>query len=353
MDLSVPCGKFHVSYRQDLAVVRSKVQGGLLIAFVLVMLLLPGFIGGTWVGLINLICITLIAVLGLNILTGYCGLISMGQSAFMGIGAYTCAILANQFNLPFYITIPSAGLASGLIGIFFGLPAVRIKGFYLIIATVAAQHVFEFAILHLPESVTGQVSGLSVAPATLGSLTFDSEVKMYYLILLFTALAIFFAKNIARTRVGRAFVAIRDNDLAAEAMGINLFYYKVLAFFVCSVFAGVAGALTAYHVRYIGIDQFTVWFSIWFIGMLIVGGMGSVIGAIFGVVFLKVLQEAVVIAGPFFNNIFPGIGAGIVFSGVNVLFGLAIMLFLIFEPKGIAHRWELFKSYYRLFPFRY
>jgi branched-chain amino acid transport system permease protein len=353
MDLSVPCGKFHVNYRQDMAVICSRSQWGLLIAFAILMLLLPKFIGGAWVGLINLIGITVIAVLGLNILTGYCGLISLGQSAFMGIGAYTCAILAIHCHLPFYITIPCAGLVSGLIGIFFGLPAVRIKGFYLIVATVAAQYVFEFAILHLPRGLTGKETGLAVPPATLGGFAFDNEIKMYYLILVSAALAIFFAKNIARTRVGRAFVAIRDNDLAAEAMGVNLFAYKVLAFFVCSAFAGVAGALTAYYVRYIGIEQFTLWFSIWYIGMLIVGGMGSVMGAIFGAVFLRFLQEMVVITGPFFNKIFPGIGAGIIFSGVNVMFGLVIMLFLIFEPKGIAHRWELFKSYYRLFPFKY
>jgi branched-chain amino acid transport system permease protein len=354
MDLSIPCGKYHTNYREDMAVIRNKMQWRLLAGFAVLLCVLPLIIGKAWIGLINAIGISVIVVLGLNILTGYCGLISLGQSAFMGIGAYTCAVLAGKLGLPFWVTIPCAGLVSGLIGIIFGLPAVRIKGFYLVVASIAAQFVFDFTILHLlPRDFTGKETGLSVPTANLGPLSFDSETKIFYLIMGLVAVGIFFARNILRTRVGRAFIAIRDNDLAAQAMGVDLFLYKIIAFFICSVYAGVGGAIWAYYVRYIGIEQFNVWFSIWFVGMLIVGGLGTFMGSIFGVVFIKLLQELVTISGPFLNQIFPAIGPSIVFAGVNVLFGLVIVLFLIFEPKGIAHRWEIFKSYYRLFPFKY
>jgi len=353
MDLSVPCGKYHTSYFQDHAVIRSKVQWGLLIGFCVLMVFLPLFLGNEWIGTINRMGISVIAVLGLSILTGYCGQISLGQSAFMGVGAYTCAILAGKVGLPFWLVIPCAGLVSGFFGIIFGLPAVRIKGFYLVMATIAFHYIFDFGILHLPRGLTGRESGIDVPAATLGGLVFNSETKMFYFIMFFVALSLFLGKNLVRTRVGRAFVAIRDNDLAAQAMGVNLFTYKVFAFFICSFFAGVAGAVWAYHIRYIGLEQFTVWFSIWFVGMLIVGGMGSIMGAVFGVVFLRFFEEMVTVSGPLLNEIFPKIGAGIIFSGVNVMFGVVILLFLIFEPKGIAHRWEIFKAYYRLFPYRY
>jgi len=353
MDLSVPCGRFYINYRQDKAIIRSKVQWLLFIAFIILMIFLPALLSGSWIGLVNRMGISIIAVLGLAVLTGYTGQISLGQSAFMGIGAYACAVMAGKIGLPFWLVIPSAGLVTGLIGIGFGLPAVRIKGFYLVIATMAAHYIFNFAILHLPSAWTGREQGILVPVATLGGMTLNTEVKIYYLIMFCLALSLFFVKNLSRTRVGRAFVAIRDNDLAAQAIGVNLTGYKVMSFFICSFYAGVAGALWGYYVRLVGLEQFQVWFSVWFLGMLIIGGMHSIMGVIFGVVFLKFLEEMAIIGGPFLNHIFPEIGAGIVFSSVNIIYGLSIALFLIFEPKGIAHRWELFKAYYRLFPYRY
>ncbi|MBU2552054.1 MAG: branched-chain amino acid ABC transporter permease [Proteobacteria bacterium] len=353
MDLSVPCGKFHTRYRQDKAVIRSRSQWGLLIGFLVFMLVLPMFVNNAWLSVVNKIGIWVVAIMGLNILTGYCGLISMGQFAFMGIGAYTCGILAASAHMPFWLTIPCAGLVAGLVGIIFGLPAVRIKGFYLVMATISAHYIFNFAILHLPRELAGRETGLSVPAASLGGFVFNSEPRMFYFILFFAVLAVFLGKNIIRTKTGRAFVAIRDNDLAAQSIGVNLFGYKLIAFFICSAFAGVAGAVWAYYVRYIGIEQFQLWYSVWLIGMLIVGGMGSIVGGIFGVIFLKFFEEMVTVAGPLLDRLFPEMGGGIVFSAVNVMFGLVIMLFLIFEPKGLAHRWELFKAYYRLFPYKY
>jgi len=163
----------------------------------------------------------------------------------------------------------------------------------------------------------------------------------------------FFAKSAARSRLGRAFVAVRDNDLAAEVMGINLFHYKLVAFFTCSVYAGVAGALWALYLNHLHPEQFVLMDSIWYLGMLIVGGMGSTMGAIFGTVFLKVLGELIVIYSPVIAEVFPAVETGIFASLGHLVFAVVILLFLIFEPRGINHRWEIFKASYRLHPFAY
>jgi len=166
-------------------------------------------------------------------------------------------------------------------------------------------------------------------------------------------LVTFLTKNIARTRAGRAFIAIKDNDLAAEVMGVNLWTYKLLAFFIGCVFAGVAGSLLVHYIAFASVDQFPFMNSVWYLGMLIVGGMGSTAGAIFGVVFLKLLDELVTIAGPALAAIFPAIAAQAAASLSLIMRGLVIILFLIFEPRGLHHWWERIKAYYRLWPFSY
>jgi branched-chain amino acid transport system permease protein len=164
-------------------------------------------------------------------------------------------------------------------------------------------------------------------------------------------LATFFAKNLVRTRAGRAFMAIRDNEVAAEVMGVNLWSYKLLAFFIGCTFAGVAGSLTVHYLAFASVDQFPFMNSVWYLGMLIVGGMGSTTGAIFGTVALKFLDELVAIVGPVLADAFPAIAAQVAASLGLVMRGLVIILFLIFEPRGLAHWWQMIKGYYRLWPF--
>jgi branched-chain amino acid transport system permease protein len=169
-----------------------------------------------------------------------------------------------------------------------------------------------------------------------------------------TVLMVYFAFNLVRTRVGRVFVAIRDNDIAAEIMGINLFYYKTLSFFIGAFYAGVAGGLWAHHLRYVGADQFTIYMSIWFVGMIIVGGLGSILGAIMGTIFLRILQEAILYLGPLLVNVFPNLGdAQMWYAAMNIVLGGVIILFLIYEPHGLAHRWNILKTNYRVWPFPY
>jgi branched-chain amino acid transport system permease protein len=220
----------------------------------------------------------------------------------------------------------------------------------LIMATLAAQFIVIWVILQLRD-ITGGPDGLSTTRPQIGDFVIKSKASYYYLVMIFACAATYFAKNLARSRIGRAFVAIRDNDLAAEVMGVNLWIYKLLAFFIGCLFAGVAGSLTVHYYAFASIDQFVFMNSVWYVGMLIVGGMGSTAGAIFGVVFLKILEEAASVLGPILPTaIFVPQAA----ASISLLIrGLAIVLFLIYQPKGLAHLWETVKSYFRLWPFSY
>ena len=357
IDIGLPSGIYNTSYRQDMAIARTRVQKRLLAGLLLLMFMLP--ILGASAYLLNLACslyITMIAVEGLNILTGYCGQISLAQAAFVGVGAYSSAILCGRFGFPFWISILCAGLVTGGIGLIFGLPALRLKGFYLAISTLAAQFILLWLFVHL-RFLTGGTDSLSVPCPKLGSIEFSSVESIYYLSFVVLIIMTFIAKNIARTKTGRAFVAIRDDDLAAEVMGINLFKYKLLSFFIASFFAGVAGSLYSVWLGNIHPENFLLMSSIWYLGMIVVGGMGSAVGPIFGVMFIMILEEILQIVSPAIAESLPFLGGGaglLSFANLSeMMFGLIILAFLVLEPRGIVHRWEIFKTSYRMWPFSY
>jgi branched-chain amino acid transport system permease protein len=350
--MDLPTGIRNYSYAEDMAIFRTRTHWLSLIALFLILFTAPLWFGNHWLSIANRIGITVIAVTGLNILTGYCGQLSIGHAGFIAVGAYTSAVLVSKFDLPFIVGLLCAGVLAGLIGILFGMPSLRVKGFYLAITTIAAQFIIIWVIEHWT-SVTGPNGILDVGPASLGGLVFKSTTSEFYLILIIAIIVIFTAKNIARTRLGRAFVAIRDNDLAAEVMGINLFHYKLTAFFIGCFFAGIAGSLLAHTSRSISPDYFQFKDSILYIGMIIIGGLGTTIGPIFGVIFIRLLDELVTQLSPALQSAFPKLLPGFTSGIAPMLFGLAIVLFLIFEPRGLAHRWQLFKSAYRFWPFSY
>lgn len=349
--MTLPAGLFSETYAEDRALVRTRPQWVWFALFLAILVLLPVLFSGKVVGIATSIGITLVAVLGLQITTGIAGQINMGQSAFMGVGAYAAGSLAVNLHLPFWLTIPLAGVAAAVFGAIFGLAALRIKGFYLALTTIAAQYIFAFVMLKLPKSWFGQSEGLRLEPASIGGFAFDTDARLYYLVLVFVLIMTTGAFGLARSRTGRAFVAVRDNDNAAEVIGIDTFYYKTLAFFIGAFYAGIAGGIWAYYVRYVLLDQFSLWLSVWYLGMLIVGGMGSVLGAIIGTVFIKLLQEWITALGPQVTDWFPALGGQFVFASMNMLLGGMIMLFVIFEPRGLVHRWNITKESYRIWPF--
>ena len=350
--MSLPSGVFQGSFGQDMAIFRTRTQWIILLAFLVLLFAMPVYSSDRLLTIVTIMGITIISVLGLNILTGYCGQISIGHAGFMAAGGYVSAVLTAKLGWPFWAALPCAGLGAGLVGIIFGLPSLKIKGFYLIMATVAAHFIIIWVILQF-YGITGGADGMSVRRPEIGAFVLKSKASYFYLVMVITCIAVYLAKNIVRTRVGRAFIAIRDNDLAAEVMGVNLWAYKLTAFFIGCVFAGVSGSLLVHYYAYISTDHFPFMNSVWYLGMLIVGGMGSTAGVIFGTVFLKLLDEAVTVFGPMLAAIFPAIAAQAAASLGLIMRGLVIILFLIFEPRGLAHRWELVKSYFRRWPFSY
>ncbi len=351
--MSLPCGTRNYFYAKDMAIIRTKTHWALLIGFLVLLFTAPLYLGNYWLGVSNLIGITLIAALGLNILVGYCGQLSIGHAGFIAVGAYTAAILTNRLELPFLAGLICAGFMAGIVGLIFGIPSVRVKGFYLAITTIAAQFIIIWVINHW-SALTGGFVGIKVPYASIGGYEFRTETSQFYLIMVITVLITFFAKNLTRTRVGRAFIAIRDNDLAAEVMGVNLLYYKLLAFFIGCFLAGIAGALLAHWIGFMNAEQFSLTESILYIGMIIIGGLGTTLGPILGVVFIRLLQQVLTVElAPLLEKTFTTLPAGFATGVTPMLFGLVIVLFLILEPRGLAHRWQLFKAAYRLWPFSY
>lgn len=347
----LPCGTYNPNYDVDMAIVRTRLQWGLFIAMLILLMVIPLFASAYLLNLIILISIAIVAVHGISILMGYAGQVSLGHAAFMAVGAYTSAILTAKLGLPFWVALPCAGLSAAVVGLIFGLPSLRIKGFYIALSTLGAQFIIMYIIEHI--AITGGTSGIHCPSASIGNFVFDNRESYYYIVIIVTILMTFFAKNLVRTRVGRAFIAVRDNDIAAEVLGINVFYYKLLAFFIGCFYAGIAGSLLAHYQATVHPEQFPLMNSIWYLGMVVIGGMGSTLGAILGTIFVKGLDELMVVSAPAIAAVFPAVAENLFAALGAMVFGLIIILFLIYEPRGLAHRWEVFKASYRLWPFSY
>jgi len=347
----IRCGDFKTSYADDMGIFDSGLARFSLGLFLLALLAVPMVASNYWMDVTNRIGIAVIGAVGLNILTGSTGQISLGNAAFMAVGAYGTAYLGGHLGLPHLVTIPLAGLLAAVAGMIFGVPSLRLKGLYLAMATLAAHFIVEFVVTHW-NGVTGGVNGVSVPPPALFGRALDSDFKLFYLIFPVTCLLVLFAKNLFRTKVGKAFVAIRDHDISAEVMGVDLFKYKLLSFGVSSFYAGVAGSLLAYQARYISPESFPITLAIDALAMIIIGGMGSILGAILGAIFLTGLPELLRLGTSRLSDVFPSL-VGLFASLKLGVFGLAIVLFLVFEPDGLAARWHKIKTYWRLYPFSY
>jgi branched-chain amino acid transport system permease protein len=344
------CGDFKQTYSEDMAIFETPLSRWLLGAFLVAFATVPLFATHYWLDILNRIMVAVIAAMGLNILTGYTGQISLGNAAFLSVGAYVTAYLG-RMDVPFLVVIPVAGIVTALIGMVFGVPSLRLKGLYLAVATLAAHFVIEFTIVHW-EKVTGGVNGISVPAAKAGPLLLRSDRQLFWLVLVIAILLLFAARNLFRTKVGKAFIAIRDQDISAEVMGVNVFKYKLLAFGVSSFYVGVAGSLLAYQARIISPENFPITIAIDQLGMIIIGGLGTVLGSVFGAVFVTLLPELLRLATGALSDTFPRL-VGLFAPLKTGLFGLAIVLFLVFEPDGMAARWHKIRTYWKLYPFSY
>ncbi|PJF41788.1 MAG: branched-chain amino acid ABC transporter permease, partial [Phototrophicales bacterium] len=312
-----PSGIYDTNYVQAGAIFRTRVDWFWTIVILVGLILLPqfsslgslgfSFVSSSFLALLTTGGILIIAITGLNLLLGYTGQISLGQAAFMMVGAYTAAVLARETEVPFIIGLPIAALISGIVGLIFGLPSLRVKGFYLAMATLAAQYIIPWAINNYNGSWfnLGKNQPMPLPRTSVLGFQIENNMHEYYLVLVFLIITAAAARNLVRSRVGRAWISIRDNDLAAEQLGINVFLYKVLAFFVCAVYAGIAGYLDAHISGSVSPDayappSFAPLYSIEMLAMLVIGGAGYPLGPTFGVVFYKFVDRYVV---EFLNDI--------------------------------------------------
>ena len=325
---------------------------------------IPGLAGDYMMSVCTMIGYTAMGALGVQLLIGYTGLITLGHAAFIAVGAYTSTLLVLQFPWPGFlldwglaypISIVAAAVLAGLWSVLFGLPSAKVKGFYLILTTMAAQFItVDFVITQYVSQIGGRGQAFSLPPGTIkvGPWIIDSEVKIYLLMAVLLTLMVIIFSNLLRSRVGRAWVAIRDNDIAAEALGINIVWYKLLAFFVAGFMGGIAGAFWVANTAALSPEHFPWFWSLWLVGVILIGGVGSIHGVIFGSAFMVVIMELLQIAVIPLSEYYPQLLFNFAYIKDSA-FGLAICVFLIYEPNGLAYRWWQIKNYFNLWPFSY
>jgi len=346
------------SYREDERIFRTRFKRAWFT--ILLVLVAATFVGSTFgIGaneyhyfIVNLILINLIAAIGLQLLVGFTGLLSLGHAAFLAVGAYTSALLITKFGCPFILSILAAGLVAALCGIIVGIPSLRIKGFYLMVATLAFQFVIDYIIIHW-DSVTRGIRGIELPAPLLFGIPLENNRAFFLFLFVLTVFLMWGAKNLTRSKIGRAFIAIRDNDVSAEIIGIPIFRYKLLSFAICAFYAGVAGALFAAQLRTAIPEDYTFLSSIIFLAMVLVGGLGRLVGTVFGVVFVTlvpVLLDEIVsyVANAYDPNFTMYLG-----PMKEWVFGGLIILFIIFEPEGLVGVWIKIRDYFRIWPLPY
>jgi branched-chain amino acid transport system permease protein len=361
----LPCGDYHQNYAQDQGWWQTNViKGKMILLLAIIFIGIPFFTSDYLVSIGTMIGYTAMGALGVQLLIGYAGLITLGHAAFIAVGAYTSTLLVLQFPWPqvlktwglaYPISIVAAGLVGGLWSVLFGLPSAKVKGFYLILTTMAAQFItVDFILTQYVSQIGGRGQAFSLPPGTIkiGPWIIDTEVKTYYLMAVLLVLMVMLLANLLRSRVGRAWVAIRDNDIAAEALGINIVRYKLYAFFVAGFMAGVAGAFWVSNTAALSPEHFPWFWSLWLVGVILIGGVGSIHGAILGSVFMVVIMELLQMAVIPLADYYPKLLMDFAYLK-DMAFGLAICAFLIYEPNGLAYRWWQIKNYFNLWPFSY
>ena len=343
-------GALKEDYGADQAFLDTVVQRRWALAGIAALVLFPFAADDYWLFLACMVGIHVVATTGLNILTGYTGLLSLGQAAFMGVGAYTVALAEGRLGTPFLVNLVLAGLVTAAVGVAVGVPSLRVKGLYLAISTIAASFILHFVFQNWTE-VTGGIRGVNVPPAQLLGVELARPFELYWAITPAAALLVLAAANLFRTRIGRAFIAIRDRDISAEVLGIPLLRYKLMSFGLSAFYAGVAGGLWAYLFRVITPESFPFVYSIFFLAAVIVGGMGTILGGILGAAFMTMVPELLKLIVGLISPWFPNAVA--ILSPVRtIVFGLLIIGFLIFEPHGLAAVWARTRRTFHLWPFK-
>jgi len=349
----IPAGDFRTSYAVDTTIFPTVTSRNVAIASIALICFAPYLFSEYWLSLLIQIGIYGIAALGLNVLVGFTGQISIGHAAFFLFGAFSSAYLSTKMGIPAFFAIPLSGLVTALVGLIFGLPAARLKGLYLAIATLAAQYILLDFFARAEWFSGGSVPAMA-EPFSLFGYVFQGDRQFFYVVLAYVVVCFLLVTNMMRSRDGRALVAVRDHYLSAEIMGINLTKYRTLSFGIAAFFAGVGGALYAHYQLVVSYEGFGIERSILFLAMVIIGGTGSIMGTLMGTAFVVLLPEVMewlssVLSGGVIDHAL-GLKTNITFLR-EIAIGTIIIVFLVFEPDGLAHRWQQIKAYWKLYPF--
>jgi len=342
--------RFKVSYKEDMVLFQNLWVKTWLVILILLMIILPFIMNRYQLSILNEMGIATIGALGLNLLIGYTGQISLGHGAFVAIGAYTSGLLTGKLGIPFIISLPLSGLMAALLGLIVGIPSLRLKGLYLALGTLAFGFVIEYILFHW--NITQGDLGMAVKRISVGEFQIKTQRQFFYLITALAVLAVVCTKNIVRSKIGRSFIAIRDRDMAAEAMGISLAKYKIMAFGLSSFYAGIAGCLTAHYNRWIVPGSFDISLSIAFIAMIIMGGLGTVLGSVLGAILITGIPHAIVYIVDLLKDAYPALSGFIVDFKLGI-FGIIIVGTLLFEPAGLYGIYRRTKVYWKTWPFKY
>ena len=343
-------GYFRRSYAADMALVDTRLRRVAVVALLLALAVLPAGASGFVLDLAAQTALAAIGALALNLLTGLAGQVSLGHAGFMAAGAFTTAILVEVYKAPAAVTLPSAALVGAALGLAVGIPSLRLKGLYLALGTLALHYVVLYGGGEF-QSHWGLHTGVTIPPLRLAGLTLRGGVAWYYVLAGLAAVAIVFSVNLQRSRVGRAWMAVRDREIAAASLGIDVARFKLVAFVWSSAVTALTGALFAYQRGFVSVEAFTFLTTIEFIAMVTIGGLGSSLGAVLGAAFVTLLPYGIDVAVGTLR--LPGAAELYIFPIKFGVFGLLMALFLIFEPQGLVGIWRRLRNWFVLWPFRY
>jgi branched-chain amino acid transport system permease protein len=342
-------GYFRTSYNQDIILLDTRTQKFSFAIFCLFLLILPFFAKPLVVDIANQVFLACIGSLALMLLTGFAGLVSLGQAGLLAAGAFTAGVLFREFAAPIWVTLPASACIGAIIGFIFGLPSLRLRGLYLAVSTLG----LHFIVVYIGgeyETRRGFSSGITLDPPSFFGWTLSDGRAWYFVLLAFAVGATLFSINLLRSKSGRAWRALRANETVAEALGVHVSRYKLLAFVISSTMTAVAGCLFAYYRSFVSVEAFSLFLSIQYVAMLIIGGLGSITGALLGALFVTLLPYFVEWATAVLP--LPSSISSLVFAINQAVFGIVMVIFLIFEPQGLIGIWQRLQNYFLLWPFR-
>jgi branched-chain amino acid transport system permease protein len=336
-------GYFRVRYDEDVAFLDTKSEKAWFGSFLLALLAYPFIAGPFALDLANQVLLASVGAIALMLLTGYAGQISLGHAGLLAAGAFTTGILFKELDAQFWVTLPASALVGGALGLAFGLPSLRLRGLYLAVSTLA----LHFLVIHAGgeyETRRGYSTGIVIEPPI-----YDPRL-WYFALAAAAAVTLFFARNLLRSRTGRAWRAIHGRETVAAALGISVHGAKLSAFVISSMLTAVAGCLFAYYRGFVSAEAFSLYLTIEYVAMIIIGGMGSLLGALLGAVFVVLFPYAI-------DWVMRAVGladqlSSVVFAVNFAAFGLVMILFLVFEPQGLVGIWRRVHAYFLLWPFK-